>query len=53
MISMALDTETTVEENQAVPDLVCVGYATEESSGLLDRFEGLSFATSVLADPEI
>lgn len=53
MLSLALDTETTVAEGQAVPDLVCVTYATDQANGLLDRHEGLDFARAVLKDPEI
>ena len=53
MMRLGLDTETTVHDDQSVPDLVCVGYATDEAHGLLDRHEGLEFSRSVIAEPEI
>jgi DNA polymerase-1 len=52
-VRLAIDTETDVHEDQSVPDLVCVSYATETANGLLDRAEGLDFARAVLHDPEI
>lgn len=52
-VRLALDTETTVTGDQSVPDLVCVGYATDQASGLLDRTDGLSFAAEAIRDPDI
>jgi DNA polymerase family A/3'-5' exonuclease len=53
MLRLGLDTETTVHEDQSVPDLVCVGYATDEAGGLLDRIDGQAFAESVIKDESI
>lgn len=52
-LRLGLDTETTVHEDNSVPDLVCVGYATDTTSGLLDKSEGMDLARSVLSDPDI
>ncbi len=53
MMRLALDTETTVTEDQSVPDLVSVGYATDEAHGLLHRIEGQAFAEDVIKSPDI
>lgn len=52
-VRLALDTETDVRDDQSVPDLVCVGYASDYGSGLLDRRDGLAFASQAIRDPDI
>lgn len=53
-LRLGFDTETTVNLDNSVPDLVCVGYATDNvNAGLLDRSEGLAFAETIIKDPDV